>query len=55
MRIAHWLYAKLKGYWWEKCAECGYAFGGHEAAEYVTVNEWGFCRGICCPKCRAEM
>ena len=55
MRLLHWLHAKINGYWWEKCWSCGYAFGGHEAVDFETTTDTGWRKGICCPKCLAEM
>jgi hypothetical protein len=49
MRLFHYLYAKINGYFWQPCPICGENFGGHQFTKYSYPTA-PFEGKACCPK-----
>lgn len=55
LRVYHWLYAHLFGYFWLPCPLCGRTFGGHEAPQGALLLSYGSGVSTCPdPACVAE-
>ena len=49
-RWTHRVYARLLGYFWLPCPQCGRMFGGHEANPDYFIND-GLSSRCVCPAC----
>jgi uncharacterized C2H2 Zn-finger protein len=50
-RWLHRLWARVAGYFWVPCPECGQMFGGHERQPVAVFSVYADGNKMLCPRC----